>query len=270
MPVGIASVNLNEKALIAGRQVVSVNYPRSVDVNTVDGSFLSTEPLLNDGSVIHYPQNPNNALYTTNTITNLPGYEALSFPLDAKFDTIRNKIWIADAGRSRIVSITSYDYSVIVTTENISIPYAVCPDTNTGGVFAIGFISTSQSRMTHINTDGTVVSSIYFSSSFPFADFIIVPNTTFIDAMPNTRSVAFDHTRSKVWWVSGTKVYTADTVSKTVSTYDLSAHAITDTLSIDIELTSGNAFITATDGSDWYIVQMLKGNNKYMGISWIE
>ena len=269
MSVGIASININDKTILSNRQITDVTSPRSVDINILDGSFLSVEPLLNDGTILFYPQNPNNSIYPTNAITSLPGYEALNFPLDAKFDTIHSKIWIADTGRSRIVAITTYDYSVIITTENIYMPYAVCPNINTGGVFVVGFASKTQSRLIHINANGNILSTIDFPSTFPFIAFTIIKNITFIDAMPSTRSITFDHVRSKVWWVANTNVYTADTVSKTVSAYNLSSHSISDTRSIDIELESGNAFITATDGTDWYVVQMLKGNNKYMGRSWI-
>lgn len=264
----INTIDLGSHSIIENRDL-NDNIPyRTVDVNWTDGSFLATYPV---GDIVyHYPQNPNNSLYVTQTIDNLKGYEALSLPLDAKFDHIRGKIWIADAGRSRAVCVTTNDYEVIIVIENLTVPFAVLPDINNGGCFIYSFINISNGCITHVDSQGNELGKFTFTRTFPAGNTITLYKTKeFVDLMPSTHSMAYDYSRSKIWWLGDTDVYMADTFSQTISQYEMQQHGFSSLSTITVEKKTGNAFIVATSNHNDYVAQILEGNRKYMGSTWI-
>jgi len=268
MTVQIQTINLLNNSLITNRSK-EINNARSIHVNDIDGGVLTTEPLTNLGTVYHYPQNPNNTSYTTNTIKSFKGYNDLDFPTDAKFDSIRNKIWIADASLQRVLSIATDDYSVITETTGINLPCAVCPNLNNGGCFILAWESVTEGKVIELDANGVILATFIFPYIFLFDSLDVQRTIDFVNSLSSPYSIAYDHKRGKVWWVADTIVYNVDTVSKTISAYDLTIHGFTGTRSIEVDFASGNAFVVTTDNTEWFIAQMLNGNSKYLGRSWV-
>jgi len=268
MTVEIASINLSPLSIINGR-TVAANNPRSLDVNWIDGSIAAIEPLTDNGIIKLYPQNPNNTAYTTTTISELPGYLPLDLPTGIVFDSTRNKIWIADR-RNRVMSMDKDSQEVLSYTKNINLPYALSADINTGGVFILGYKNLSTGIMTYLEQDGSINSTIEFPHEFPSAQLEFESTIAFVNSLPSPHSITYDHVRSRIWWLALTTSYMMDVATRSISTYDLSAHSFVSLQTVNIDLQSGNTFITAKDETDYYVVQMSKGNDKYFGRSWMQ
>lgn len=266
----IETINLNTIGVITPREVSDLTYVRSLDENQTSGSFVSTQPLVENGVLVVYPQNPNNPSYTTSTISTLKGNTSLNFPLDSKFDYCHGRLWTSDAGNNRVVCQNCYDYSVIFTCDTNYVPFCTVPNTNNAEGYVMAFSSLTTGVVYHIDTSGIIQHTFGFNLTFPSSTLQIERNATFLDSLPSPHCMVFDHVRSRLWWVALTKVYMVDTLTETVSVYDLSTEGLYNTRSISIHLESGNSFIIANDvNNDWYVVQMHRDNHDYIGKGYI-
>ena len=94
MSFKITNIDLNNFSYITGRdKYVIGQYIRSIDVDQINGNSIVTKPLEKPNNLTQYPQNPSNNNYKINTITTIAGTSSINFPLDAKYDYIRNRIW---------------------------------------------------------------------------------------------------------------------------------------------------------------------------------
>lgn len=277
----IRTVDLVEEAVIADRDVNSTVAINAIDVNQVDGSYLVTEPLdasgTYNGRVVLYPQ----ALKIEPSIEfktfNREG--SLLYPLDAKFDYTRRKIWIADAGNHRVLKIdqntTEADLSI---NDVIYYPHVVCPNINDGGVFAKGYTSERRTDgvVCYFRRNGTQISSFIYNtrdldlSSSSSEEIESSLSEDVFPVMPSPYSMAYDYCRSRIWWVDGVKVYIADIRNKQVQSCDLRNNGFALVKSIKIEFSTGNAFVVAQDVRDiWFLVQMSR-ENRYLTKAYVE
>jgi len=266
----------------------------SIDVNQIDGSIVTSESNVDGqylGRVTIYPQNISPLFSDTVYITSVSRGGDLNYTLDSRFDYIRRKIWIADSGNHRVIKLNGDNYSTDVISDDLFYyPHSVAVNFNNGGVFVkayndlsmsgvsvyylgsrgeekvkfsvnniLGNSSSSSSSSSVGNSDSSSSSSMEENSSSSSGS-ISLPD------MPHSRSMVFDYVRSRLWWVSGSKINLLDVRGKQVQVYDLRIDGYFSTRTVDVDLNTGNPFIVASDIHDkWFLVQMNRDNNKYLG-----
>jgi hypothetical protein len=272
MSVSINSINLKDEVMIPYREVLLSDNPivRSINVNQIDGSFVTTEPLNESGRILIYPQSPNNPKYSVKTYNQLTGYGTLSLPTDARFNYINGTIWVADTGNSNVIRINMVDYSVSKAIKDIILPHSVIPDVNRGGVFIKAFSDINTGILYYYNRGGNLVDTFTYPCELGRLSVTVEESVDFINALPLSSSMVYDHVRSRLWWVSGSYVYLLDVKNKQVVENDLSIDYI-ETRSVDVDFSSGNAFVVAKDSSnDWNVVQIFRDNNLVFCNAYIE
>jgi hypothetical protein len=262
----IHSVGMTKKEIIEARTVDSGKTINSVSINQVTGDFIVTNPLNNQITV--YPQSPNNPQYTllgqTKTIKSFSGYGFLNYPLDARFDCARDKIWVADTGNNRALKINSYNYLVNFSISGLSMPHSIIPNLNNGGVFIKGFTNSTTGVVYYYSLSG--VSQFLFTYPDTLSGNFQVGEAIF----PLASTMAFDHTRSRLWWVAKEYVYMADVLNSQIISFDLSDYNYDLTSGIDIHVESGNAFVTCRNVNlRWYTVQIFRDNNTYISSAYL-
>lgn len=263
MSMLINSINLKDEETISCREVLLSDNPivRSINVNQIDGSFVTTEPLNEGGRIVIYPQSPNNPKYSIESYSQLTGYGTLSLPTDARFNYINGTIWVADTGNSKVIRIKMADYSVSKVIKDIILPHSVMPDVNRGGVFIKAFSDINTGILYYYNSGGNLVDTFTYPCELGRLSVDVEESVDFINVLPLSSSMAYDHVRSRLWWVSGSYVYMLDVKNKQVVENDLSTDYI-ENRSVDVDFSSGNAFVVAKDSSnDWNIVQLFRDNN---------
>lgn len=254
----IQSVAMNERDIIVSRSLDSGKNIKSVNINQITGDFVVTIPYEN--KIIIYPQSPNNPtsslLGAIKTISSFSGYGYLNYPMDARFDYSRGKMWIADSGNSRVLKIDSFSLLADFSIGNISLPHSIIPNVNNGGVFIKGFTNSTTGVIYYYSVSGV----LQFLFTYPNA---ITGNFTASEAsLPLPSTMAFDHTRSRLWWISEEIVYMADISNNQVTEFDLSLYNYLSTIGLDVDVMSGNAFICClSDSGRSYIVQIFRDNN---------
>ena len=271
MSFQILNVDLDDLMFTPSRNYyVLGKYLHSIDIDQTNGTYITTEPLASPNCLTQYPLNPNNTNYTIKTVTTILGSLEINFPLDAKIDHTRNRLWIADAGNNRVLILDSRDFSFIGEAKNISLPHALAIDLNTGNCFVKAYNSVTNGVVLEVSLTGKIVSFFEFSTVFPYMDLTVQRNSNWVESLKKTHSITYDHVSSKVWWVDGTFSFMAETISKTISIYDLSTDGFYGTRNILIDMNSGNAFVLASNISNrWYIVQLNKHNAKFLGKAFV-
>lgn len=299
----IKSLNLNANNAISGRNITSTRAVSSVDIEQTTGRYSLVQPYEADGSyggrVLIYPQSIQlgigGGFESIIILQQFNFYGSLYYPLDARFDYVRNKIWIADTGNNRILKIDLKTAQVDMSIEDLYYPHALAVNINDGSIFVKGY---SDFNLTNgvvycFGRDGLQLERFEFgnedlqassssssssqSSSSSSSSSINVVETSsssssevVIPAMPSPYSIVFDSTRSRVWWVYGTRVYMADVRNGQVQTYNLISYLFYGTESVDVELATGNAFVVAKDISDnRFLIQMFRDNNALLANSYI-
>lgn len=283
----IKTIDLTDNTAITDRDVSVVN-AYAVDVNQSDGTYAIVEPYGADssynGRVVIYPQSP---VPETSAPTELKTFNrvgSLLYPLDAKFDFLRRKIWIADTGNNRVLKVNLNTNQVDLTIDTVIIyPHALAVDLNTGDIFIKGYESSNMNNgaIFYYGKDGTLLSTFLFnrddmdvsSSSSSFEGSLSSSSTsgTVFPTMPSTKSIIFDHVRSRVWWVDGVRIYMMDIRNKQIQTYDISGDGYTEAFSLSIEFSTGNAFVVASDvDNERFLVQISRDNNILIGSAYIQ
>jgi hypothetical protein len=272
MSRSIKSINLRREAAIYYRNFFfeEARLVQSVNINQTDGSFVTTEPIENDGQIVVYPQSPNNPLYNVNVYKEFAGYGTLSLPMDARFDGIRRKMWVADAGNSRALKISINDYSMEVSIEDIILPHSVVPESNLGGVFIKAFSGINTGIVYYYSSNGEL--NDYFT--YPCASGLTNTNPQitkeFVEALPIPSTMVYDHVRWRLWWTAGSYVYMIDIRNRQVIQHDLSPD-YTNTRGLDIDFESGNAFVVAQRANSlWFMTQIFRDNNTVIDEAYLD
>lgn len=261
----IKTLDLEDNEILSTRDVSVDRVPVSVDINQVTGEYLLTYPRdiegLMDGDVIMYPQSPSNAITSPVTIKEFYQASSLYYPLDAKFDYVRGKIWIIDnVGDGRVIKIkknSPKDVDVVV--DDLLFPYAVVPNLNTGGCFVRAFEDdTRLYGIIHIlKSNGDEVDRLTFENMYP--------------PEPSPYSIVFDHVRSRLWWVAGYKVYMADVKNMEVRSFDIRPYSVIYSYTVDVEFKTGNAFVIVGNNHDErFVFQIFRDNNLLLGSAYLE
>lgn len=265
----IKSANLQKNIEIVSRRLIVNDKVRSIHVNQLDGSFVTTEPQSNIVKI--YPQNPNTAYDTIKEFSTFNLYGSLSQPLDAKFDFTRNKLWIADTGNQRVLRINPDTSEIETEITDISFPYSIAVNINDDTVFIKSFEDTITGSIHHYNNAGEEISNTLFQQAYPYSSLTNFPDINYEDPRIKTSSMVFDHTHHRLWWVAySTYIYMFDVRNKQIISNDLS-DAYKNLRSIDVDFNSGNIFILCSDmrENDW-IIQINRDNNQILGGGYVD
>jgi len=280
--------DLENNVLMPLRSIDNDLFISSYDFDQTSGKFLVVEPYDEDGSqggrVVIYPQSPQLKINEITILKTFNRYGSLYYPLDAKFDYVRRRIWIADTGNNRVLKVRIDPGTVSFEITGITYPHALAADLNIGGVLVKGYTGKTMQTgiVAHYKSNGEELSSFRYdlrdadssSSSSSFEGLLSSSSSSgegTVPQMPSVDSLKYDHVRSRGWWVAKTKVYMIDEINHQVKTYDLRDDDFYFVYSLDIELSSGNAFIVAGDNHDErFVVQMFRDNNVVIGTGYIE
>lgn len=299
----ITNIDLENNTAITDRDV-SVNIVSSVDINQTDGTYAVVEPYSSDGSyngrVVIYPQSPLPQVYTPVILKTFNRVGSLFYPTDAKFDYLRRTIWIADTGNNRVLKVNLNTNQVDVNIdEGMVYPHALSVDFNTGDIFIKGYDSYNLERgaIFYYKKDGTLLYTFLFnrddthssSSSFEESSSLSsggvsessssinsgssssTSSAAIFPSIPSSRSIAFDHVRSRVWWVDDIRIYMGDIRNKQIQTYDIRNDYYTEALNLVIEFKTGNAFVLVKNiHNDSFIVQINRDNTDLIASAYIE
>jgi DNA-binding beta-propeller fold protein YncE len=226
------------------------------------------------GNVTIYPSSPQLGIEEPVVLSYFAETGGLLKPHDARFDYIRRKIWIADTGNNQIVKIDMNTYKVDNLLKNKMLyPHAIAVNLNNGGVFVKGYSSyANQMIVSYFNFDATLNASFSFTNDYGESSSSSSLNNEIIGVppMPYSNTIVYDHVRCRTWWVAFSKVYVFDERNQQVQTYDLSLNGYNDALSIDVELSTGNAIVIAKNDNGYFIIQMNRDNNKFLAFAYIE
>lgn len=251
------STNIKSVDVVLAKELVERNNVssdiHSLSINQVSGDFAVTLAIT-DGAVVIHPQSLNHP--TTSliggdiTLTTFSGFGSLNSPLDAKFDTGHGKLWIADTGNSRVLKVDAYSQLAEFSIPNLNTPYAVCPNSNTGGVFIKDFYSNVVGIVSSYSTSGVLLSSIKYADD----------NTLELPS-PLPSTIVFDNRRNRLWWAALDKAYMLDLLNNQVTDLSLSSYNVSNTRGIDVHLDSGNVFVVVKDTVDnWSLLQIFRDN----------
>ena len=264
----IKTINTKDKEVIEYRTVIGESYEmiQSISVNNADGSFVTTEPL--KGDLVVYPQSPNNSNYDTVTYNSFGTYGLLSLPLDARFDSIRRKLLIADAGNSRVLRAEINGYSIEQELEEIVLPHSVIPERNLGGSFVKAFSDISTGVIYYYNKSGELIDSFTYPCELGHATVDVEFTEEYVESLPLTSTMAYDSDRWRLWWVSDLYVYMFD-VRNQVIIKQLTGYPTS--IGIDVDSNTGNAIVIVEDGSDEsFLIQIFRDNNQILCSAYAE
>lgn len=261
MSKSINTFDINKKDLIGFRDVKLKNneWVRTVNINQLNGSFVTTEPLSENGLIKIYPQSPNNDNYNISTYKSFTNYINLKYPLDAKINYISGNIWVADAGNNNVISISNESFSVNQVIKNIKLPHSVVPEINSNGIFIKAFKDLNNGVIYYYNRSAQLLEEI----TYPFCSNIntleMQGQRNFINSLPLPSSMTYDHVRWRLWWVANNVVYMMDIKNQQIVENKLDYQ---EGKSVDIELSTGNAFVIMRNHQkEDYIVKIFRDNN---------
>lgn len=271
MSLLIKNINLKDEVIMGYRTVdLYSKRVQSININQTDGIFVTTEPLQDDGQIVVYPQSPNNENYEIQTYKSMESYGTLNLPLDARFDYIRRKMFIADAGNSRVLKLNINNYEVENEVKDILIPHSIIPEINIGGFFVKAFSGVNTGVIHYYNANGEVQDFFTYNCELGHSSTEVEYTTDYLSSLPLPSTMAYDHVRWRLWWTAGTYVYMIDVRNGQVIQNNLFPSYF-ETKGIEIEFETGNAFAIAKSVTNnrWEIVQIFRDNNHTFCGAWI-
>jgi len=292
------TVDALKESVMSIRNFIIDRHINSIDIDQISGNIIVTNPFDDDGTIggriAIYPASNqlqvNQPVYIDGFTQTREFYaRTLHYPLDARCDYLRGKIWVADTGNNRLIKFDQRTLEMNAVVENqIIYPFALAVDLNTGGVCARGFYGSTNTKIVmHFNTDGSVMSSFIYentlaesssstssSSESSLSSGLSETSTSYsgevFPAFPSSKSIVFDSIRNRIWWTNNNKVYMVDESNHQINTYNIDPDWFLTANEVDIDLSTGNAFVIAKnlDGS-LYLLQIFKDNNRLLSISYL-
>jgi hypothetical protein len=271
----IRTLELNNLELITHRDISQNELIRSLNIDQVTGNFAITKPLNTTQPLVIYPQSPNNPLASfigkVRYLCNFTGHGSLDFPLDAKFDFIRSKLWVADSANNRVLQLNSSTFNVGLEIKNIVLPCVICPNINSGGIFVKAFINKNQGVIYHYDDGGTLLTTAVYDLIYPLNSIAVIRTAAFIDTLPLSASMAFDHTRNHLWWTNNGIIYMMDTGNRQIITNNIYTDNYVDSRGIDIEFETGNCFVIVAKNvtNQYWALQISNDNSEILSSTYI-
>lgn len=277
----INNINLNSDAIIALRGISVDGRINSVDIDQTSGRYIVTKPLDGDGyinnEVIIYPPSPQLEINETVTLTNFAG-SYFRYPSDAKFDYVRRKIWIADTGNNRVFRADLDTLEQEAEIEAGAYPHAIAVNLNDGGAFIKSYQQYPNICCVYqVNERGTEIARFISDNSIPdiessSSSSSSESSSSSLDGkpvLPNPKTIAYDHVRSRCWWIFGRRLFMMDERNLQVTAFELGGYS--NSIALDIEYSTGNPLVMVKDrAQNIFIIQVSKDNNQILAEAYIE
>ena len=264
----INTINLGEISLLETRTVENIDEVQSIKIHPINGTFLTCYPLLDDGTVILYPQNPNNDDYSATTIKSITDYGDLNFPLDTAWNPFNRRYWIADAGNGNVLSLSSVDNSFIRSIEGFTLPHSIILNRNNRTIFVKSFVDASTQKVTQLNNIGETLFEFEFPGTIPSTT--IEYEKPYLSTLPKNFTMDYDTNLNRLWFVADSVLYMVDFDTQQIIENDLKDERLENLTCVSIDRSSGNAFVIINDSVNYYIQQIFKDNNKLLGTAYLE
>ena len=267
MTTKINSITLDKEEIL-DRVVEVSDQVQSIKVNPSDGTFFACYPLLNNGTIIHYPQNPKNSDYSSTTIKSVEVYGDLNFCLDVGVDLFGQKLWIADAGNNKIVVLNLIDNTIIREISDFILPHSIIVNPLNRNVFVKSLVDNTTQKLTHMDDKGNILWEFEFPGIIPTTN--IGYTAAYLQRLPKAHTMDFDSNLKRLWFVGESVLYMLDLDTKQIITQDLQDFRLYNISSVSIDRTSGNAFVVIDDDVNYYVQQIYKDNNVVFGTAYLE
>jgi len=273
MTLKINTINLENLDLL-DRDVENIEQVQSIRVHPINGTFFACFPIAEiaeedfTGNVILYPQNPNNASYSSTTIKTIAGYGDLDFPLDATWNIFNRRYWIADAGNGNLVSLNVSDNSFVRSVEGFTLPHSIIANKNNRTIFIKSFVDASTQKVTQINSRGEILFEFEFPGSVSSTE--IEYSKTYLEKIPKYFTMDYDTNLNRLWFVSGSILYMIDFDTQQIVENDLEDGRLDRLTCVSVDRSSGNAFVIIDDRANDYIQQIYRDNNLLLGTAYLE
>jgi ribosomal protein S11 len=256
----ITSADLVHDKTIVGRNIDVGKVVNSIDVNQINGDILAT--ISNENEVVIYSK-LNDPIY----LTSFDIVGNLKYPLDARFDYVRRRMWIADTGNQRILGLDMDIFDAQVNAVDIVYPHSLSVDLVSGGVFVKAYTDTSMNNgiVYCLDVAGKEISSFVFATG----DGVSSSESDIEPTLPFYNSMVYDHVRQRIWWLNDTKIYVADIMGNQIQSFDI-GDSYFETRSIDVEFSTGNVFVIAKDLLKWFLIEISKDNREILASAYIE
>ena len=284
MSENIINADLINNTVIDLRTVYdSTGTINSIDIDHSSGKFIVTKPLDENGfvnnEVVIYPASPQLTVNQVETLTGFAGAGDFSYPCDAKFDSVRRKIWIADTLNNRVFKADMDSLKEELVINDVLYPHAIAVNTNTGGAYIKAY-SDYSNVLNVISVDekgnelARFISSISTSaesSSSSSSSESSSSSLDYIPIFPQARTIVYDHVRSRVWWLFGRKLYMLDEQNLEIRSFDvLKTTPYSYTVSVDVEFRTGYPLVMAKNSSGTaFILQISRDNNKLLATAYM-
>lgn len=266
MTLRINTIDLEQLDLL-NRSIDNIDQVQSIKVNPIKGSFLTCYPLLDDGTVVLYPQNPNNGSYSNTTIKSITEYGDLNFPLDTAWNPFNNRYWIADAGNNSLVALSSVNNSFIRSVDGFILPHSIVLNKNNRTMFIKSFVDSNTQKITQINSRGEILFEFEFPGS---VNTEIKYTTQYLETLPKHFTMDFDTNLNRLWFVSESVLYMIDFDTNQIIENYLRSGRLNNLTCVSIDRNSGNAFVIIDDVVNYYIQQIFRDNNLLLGTAYLE
>jgi len=271
----INSINLRNIDLV-DRTIENISKVQSIRINQINSSFFVCYPIAvidyetDDftGNVVIYPQNPTNDSYNAKTIKTIINYGNLDFPLDACWNPFNNRYWIADAGNGNVICLNSVNNSFIRSVGGFVLPHSIILNNNDKTIFVKSFVNNTTQKITQINNRGEILLEFEFpgqisSVGIEYAD-------TYLDKIPKYFTMDYDVNLNRLWFVSKSVLYMMDLDTKQIIENDLEDKRLKNLTCVNIDRSSGNAFVIIDDSVNYYVQQIYRDNNLLLGTAYLE
>ena len=195
----------------------------------------------------------------------------MNFPICVTSDFCRNITWIADTGSNKIIKTIkkSSNIEFLLSIDDITNPYNLIINPNNGGII-VKHYKDGYEAITYFDSFGNLIFTIKTLYILPQYD----STQKFIESLPIQTSMAIDHVRNKLWFLSEKQLYSVDLNIKYCTHFSIdSLIDINKYISIDIDLQSGNPLLFASKNSrnkNGTVIEINNENNIIIGTKEVE
>jgi len=258
-------VDVYSFAIIPPRSVSGIVLARSVQIDAMKGDVYMLQPYNSSDTPPIDPSSLVSKIIKSNQSTLVQGEaevklrfdnETMFFAMDMKTDRARRRIWFADTGHDRVleVNLDTLRFSAVYD-DGMASPSTLVVDPSTGNAFARTYDrDAGREIICRLGNSGVIdryeVNADFAWSTIGGVDWLNPDVEQIISKkipipFPHSGSMAFDHTRGNLWWLSGRgmKVVYMLNVNSMIGT-SMSLNSYFSFLSgIDVDLVSGDAFV---------------------------
>jgi hypothetical protein len=261
----VRNVDIYSFSTIPSRTVSGAVLARSVQADAMRGDVYALQPYDSTATPPIDPSSLVSKLIRSNQSTLVQGEvavklrrenETMFFAMDMKTDRARRRIWFADTGNDRVLEINldTLKFAAIYDDQMAS-PSTLVVDPLSGNAFVRTYDRDDGREVICRLGNSSVLARYWVNADFswsvngsvdwlnPDVEEIITSHLAI--PFPHSGSMAFDHMRGNLWWVSGSGMrilYMLNVNSMIGTSMDLSSR-LSVLSGVDVDLVSGDAFV---------------------------